>query len=191
MVINITSRRAKIEDAFKERVEKKLSKLDRFFHSNVVADVIVTTEKEDERERVEVTIKTNGMVYRGERITPSMFDSLEAAVDAIIKQIIKNKTRLEKRLHSNNFVPKFDDVVFDGQDNKSDKEVKEEGYKIVKQKLYTSKPMLPDEAILQMNMVGHDFFIFINAQTGKVNIVYKRNQGDYGLIVPEEEWIKN
>lgn len=184
MVINITSRRAKIEDAFKDRVEKKLSKLDRFFHSEVVADVIVTTEKEDERERVEVTIKSNGVVYRGERITHSMFESLEMAVDAIIKQIIKNKTKLEKRLHTNNFVPKFEGEILD---NEQVQENKEDSYKIVKQKLYTSKPMLPDEAILQMNMVAHDFFIFINAQTGKVNIVYKRKQGDYGLIVPEEE----
>ncbi|MBP0979666.1 MAG: ribosome-associated translation inhibitor RaiA [Oscillospiraceae bacterium] len=184
MIINITSRRAKIEDDFKQRVEKKLSKLDRFFHRDVKADVIVTTEKEDEREKVEVTIKSNGVVYRGERTAPSMFDSLEAAVDAIVKQIIKNKTRLEKRLHSNNFVPKFDEADFNSQEDKNNKE---ESYKIVKQKLYTSKPMLPDEAILQMNMVGHSFFIFINAQTGKVNIVYKRNQGDYGLIIPEEE----
>lgn len=181
MKINITSRRANVKDSFRERTDKKLSKLDKFFNDDAVADVIVTNEKESEREKVEVTIKSRGMVYRGEKVTMDMFDSLECAVDAIVKQIVKNKTKLEKKLRSNNFVPNF----YEEHDIK-DENISEENYQIVKQKLYTSKPMLPDEAILQMNMVGHDFFIFINAETGKVNIVYKRKQGNYGLIIPEE-----
>ena len=178
MIIKITSRKANIKDSFKERVDKKLSKLDKFFNKDVVADVVVTVEKENEREKVEVTIKSNGIVYRSERNTTDMFDSLECAVDAIVKQIVKNKTRLEKKFHMNN--------VFDILPVNDDANNSEEQYKIVKQKLYTAKPMLPDEAILQMNMIGHDFFIFINAETNAVNIVYKRKQGDYGLISPEE-----
>lgn len=185
MIIKITSRKANIKDEFKERLNKKLSKLDRFFNKDVVADVIVTNEKENEREKVEVTIRSNGIVYRGEKTTSDMFDSLECAVDAIVKQIVKNKTKIEKKLSTKTFIPKFD--FFDTDDTDDYKEEKEEEYKIVKHKLYTSKPMLPTEAILQMNMIDHDFFIFINAQTGKVNIVYKRKHGDYGLIIPEEE----
>ena len=183
MIIKITSRKADIKDSFRERVDKKLSKLDKFFSKDVVADVVVTIEKENEREKVEVTIKSNGIVYRSERNTTDIFDSLECAVDAIVKQIVKNKRKLEKRFHASNF--SFgDDGDVDADINNSNNN--DEQYKIVKQKLYTSKPMLPDEAILQMNMVGHDFFIFINAETNAVNIVYKRKQGDYGLMAPEE-----
>lgn len=178
MIIQITSRKANIKDEFKERVNKKLTKLNRFFSSDVVAEVIVTIEKEDEREKVEVTIRSNGIVYRSEKTTPDMFDSLECVVDAIVKQIVKNKKKVEKRLRINDFVPIF---------NEDEIKNNEDDYHIVKRKLYTSKPMLPSEAILQMNMVDHDFFIFINAETGKVNIVYKRKQGNYGLIIPEEE----
>ncbi len=187
MVTKITSRKANIKDEFKERVDKKLSKLDRFFNKDVVADIIVTNEKEDEREKVEVTIRSNGIVYRGEKTTPDMFDSLECAVDAIVKQIVKNKTKIEKKLSTKTFVPKFDFFDVDSMDDYKKENEEEQEYKIVKHKLYTSKPMLPAEAILQMNMIDHDFFIFINAQTGKVNIVYKRKRGDYGLIIPEDE----
>lgn len=184
MLVNITSRRAKITDAFKDRVDKKLSKLDKFFRENANADVIVTNEKEDEREKVEVTIKSHGLVYRAEKITADMFDSLECAVDAIVKQIVKNKTKLEKKLRAEKIL---EHLPIDESDLKEGKAPEgEESYKIVKRKLYTSKPMLPDEAILQMNMIDHDFFIFEDADSGKINIVYKRKNGDYGLIVPEE-----
>ncbi len=178
MIRKITARKANIKDSFKERIDKKLSKLDKFFNKDVVADVVVTVEKENEREKVEVTIKSNGMIYRSERTTADMFDSLESAVDAIVKQIVKNKTKLDKKLHS---------TIIDVDLELDDENESVEQYKIVKQKLYSSKPMMPDEAILQMNMIGHDFFIFINATTNNVNIVYKRKNGDYGLITPEDK----
>ena len=180
MIIKITSRKALLEDSFKERVEKKLSKLDRFFNKDVVADVIVTNEKENEREKVEVTIRSNGMVFRSEKNTSDMFSSLEFAVDSIIKQILKHKTKIEKKLFTKSFTPTFDFSV--EENNQEEKE-----YKIVKRKTYSAKPMLINEAILQMNMVEHDFFVFTDAQTGDVNIVYKRKGGNYGLMIPDDE----
>lgn len=178
MVIKIISRKVDLKDDFKKRVEKKLSKLEKFFNKDVMADVVVTVEKEQEREKVEVTIKSNGIVYRSEKTTADKFDSLETAVDAIVKQIVKNKARLSKKISINDLESTLDT-------EQSDDVIEESEYKIVRRKLYKSKPMLEEEAILQMNMVDHDFFIFTDANTGKVNIVYKRKNGNYGLIIPE------
>ncbi len=178
MVIKIISRKVDLKDDFKKRVEKKLSKLEKFFNKDVMADVVVTVEREQEREKVEVTIKSNGIVYRSEKTTADKFDSLETAVDAIVKQIVKNKAKLSKKISINDLESTLDT-------EQSDDVIEEPEYKIVRRKLYTSKPMLEEEAILQMNMVDHDFFIFTDANTGKVNIVYKRKNGNYGLIIPE------
>lgn len=178
MVIKIISRKVDLKDDFKKRVEKKLSKLEKFFNKDVMADVVVTVEKEQEREKVEVTIKSNGIVYRSEKTTADKFDSLETAVDAIVKQIVKNKARLSKKISINDLESTLDT-------EQSDDVIEDPEYKIVRRKLYTSKPMLEEEAILQMNMVDHDFFIFTDANTGKVNIVYRRKNGNYGLIIPE------
>ena len=177
-VIKIISRKVDLKDDFKKRVEKKLSKLEKFFNKDVMADVVVTVEKEQEREKVEVTIKSNGIVYRSEKTTADKFDSLETAVDAIVKQIVKNKARLSKKISINDLESTLDT-------EQSDDVIEDPEYKIVRRKLYTSKPMLEEEAILQMNMVDHDFFIFTDANTGKVNIVYRRKNGNYGLIIPE------
>lgn len=181
MIIKIISRKADLKDDFKERVEKKLSKLEKFFNKDVIADVVVTIEREQEREKVEVTIKSNGVVYRSEKTTADKFDSLEMATDAIVKQIVKNKARLSKKMSINDLESTLDI-------EQSNDVIEEPEYKIVRRKLYTSKPMLEEEAILQMNMIDHDFFIFTDANTGKVNIVYKRKNGDYGLIIPEN-WL--
>ena len=178
MVIKIISRKVDLKDDFKKRVEKKLSKLEKFFNKDVMADVVVTVEKEQEREKVEVTIKSNGIVYRSEKTTADKFDSLETAVDAIVKQIVKNKARLSKKISINDLESTLDT-------EQSDDVIEDPEYKIVRRKLYTSKPMLEEEAVLQMNMVDHDFFIFTDANTGKVNIVYRRKNGNYGLIIPE------
>lgn len=183
MVVQITSRKADIKNSFKERVEKKLAKLDKFFDTDIIANVVVTTEKENEREKVEITIHAHGIIIHGEKTTTDMFDSLEAAVDAIVKQIVKNKTKLAKKIHSMS----LDQVPSPGfSDEATESPEAEEEYKIVRRKIYGYKPMMVNEAILQMNMLGHDFFVFTDADTGMVNVVYKRKSGDYGLIIPSE-----
>lgn len=174
MKITITARNTTAKEPFTKRVEKKLEKLDRFFDDQAEASVTLTNE--GGRETVEVTIKSKGMFYRTEKTTDDRMDSLEAAVDALVRQIVKNKSRLEKRLRATAFdEPMQEDIPGT-----------EEGFHVVKVKRFAFKPMHVEEAILQMNMLGHAFYIYRNAQSGEVNVVYKRRNGDYGLIEPDD-----
>lgn len=174
MVINMTARNTTIRDSFKKSLEKKLSKLDRFFDDEAAANVTVTHESG--RETVEVMIKANNMLFRAEKTTGDRLDSLDVVVDALFRQIVKNKTKLEKRLKKAAFDPSQD---YDFVGN-------EDSYRIVKSKKFHIKPMDVEEAILQMNLLGHSFYMFRDSETGEICVVYKRRDGDYGLLEPEE-----
>lgn len=175
MTITITGRKVTLKDSFKERVEKKLKKFDRFFDDEAQANVTVTLEKN--RQTVEVTIKSSGMIFRAEETQPLMEDALDKVTDALVRQIRKNKTKLEKRLRENAF-----DAI-----NMADEVIEETDFKIVKAKKFPVKPLDVEEAILQMNMLGHEFFMFRNATTGEINVVYRREDGDYGILEPDSE----
>jgi len=174
MNITFTSRKTTLDDKFRERAQKKLDKFDRFFED---ANGSVTVTQERNRYTVEVTIKASGMFYRAEKATTEMFDSLESVTDSLFRQIIKNKTRLEKRLR----VGAFQEAPGMPAD-----EVVDEEYRVVKSKRFSVKQMMVDEAILQMNMLDHEFFLFRNGENGNINLVYKRKDGNYGLIEPDE-----
>lgn len=178
MHVNITGRRTQLKDAFKEKVAKKVGKFERFFEPDATAFVTVTVESE--RQTVEITIKNKGMVFRSEETTPDMSASLDLAVDHILRQIHKNKSRLEKRLRIGAFdsVPETVDVP---------EIVAVPSFDVVKVKSFPVKPMDVQEAILQMNLSGHLFFAFLNAETEVVNIVYKRSKGGYGVLEPVAE----
>ena len=172
MNIVITARKTTVKDSFKERVEKKLAKFDRFF-DDATPNVVVTNERD--RETVEITIQSMGMFFRAEKTTGDRIDSLESVTDSLMKQIIRNKSKLQKRLRSNAFVePVVDEPVYE-----------EETVHVAKVKTFPVKPMTEEEAILQMNLLGHTFFMFRNADSGEINVVYSRRNGDYGLLVPE------
>ena len=174
MHIVITARKTTVKDSFKERVEKKLAKFDRFF-DDASAIVVVTNERD--RETVEITIQSMGMFFRAEKTTGDRIDSLESVTGSLMKQIIRNKSKLQKRLRSNAFVePVADEPAYE-----------EENVHVVKVKTFPVKPMTEEEAILQMNLLGHTFFMFRNADSGEINVVYSRRSGDYGLLVPETE----
>ena len=175
MNITITARKTSVRDSFKERIEKKLSKLDRFFDES--ASAIVTVTNEGDRETVEVTIQARGMFYRAEKTTSDRFDSLEAVVDSLFRQIVKNKDKLGKRLRETAFDPDF---VEAGEDQ----ERPTGEYEVERVKRFTLRPMDVEEAILQMNLVGHEFFVFLNADSNEVNVVYKRHNGTYGVLEP-------
>ncbi len=172
MNITISSRSTAVRDEFRERVGKKLHKLDRFFEDEAKAVVKVTNE--GGRETVEVTINSRGMLFRSEKTTDDRMDSLEAAVDAITKQIIKNKTKLEKKFHSGTFQQSFDE------------DISSDEYGVTRVKKFPVKPMNVQEAILEMNMLGHSFFMFRNEETGEINVVYRRDSADYGLLEPSD-----
>ncbi len=177
MKLNISAKNSVITDTFKGRIEKKLNKLDKFFEDDATANVVVSTEKN--RETVEITVKSRDFYFRAEKTTLDMLDSLEVALDNIVKQIVKNKDKLTKKLHSRAFEPEYNDAA----ELKND--YSEIAHSIVKQKRFALKQMSESEALLQMEMLGHSFFVFRDAADALIKIVYRRNDGDYGLIIPE------
>ncbi len=175
MKITYTARKVNLRDNFKERAEKKLLKFGKLFSEDAAVNVVVTLEKN--RQTVEITIRDNGMVYRAESTMEEMNDALDRVVDILMRQIRKNKTRLEKRIKTGS----IEDFVM--QNSEAD-ELEDDEYKVVRKKQVIIKPISVDEAILEMNMVNHNFFMFINAETDEVNVVYKRADGNYGLLEP-------
>lgn len=175
MKITYTARKVTLRDNFKERVEKKLAKFKKLFSDDAEAFVVVTLEKN--RQTVEITIRDNRMVYRAESTMNEMNDALDRVVDILMRQIRKNKTRLEKRIKSG---ATLDEITAE----LPDEEEPEDEYQVVRKKQILVKPISVEEAILEMNMVNHDFFMFINAETDEMNVVYKRADGNYGVLEP-------
>ncbi len=175
MNITVTGRKVTVKETFKEMIAKELGKLDRFFEED--ADVRVTVTVESNRQTVEITIRAGGMVYRAEQTAPRMEDALDKAVDDLIRKIRKNKTRVEKRLRAGSFdaPPLWDEIASE----------EEEELTIVRSKKIPIKPLSPEEAVLQMQLLGHTFFMFRNDQTDQINVVYCRKDGQYGLIEPD------
>jgi len=172
----ITEKKVQASDELRKYAEKKIGKLDRFFRTE--SEAFVTFSVERGRYIAEVTIKNNGMFYRVTDTTSDMFASVDSAVAAIERQIRKNKTRLEKRLRDGAFDRDYTQPV---QDDAIDEE--EPDFKIVRTKMFPVKPMTPEEAVLQMNLLEHEFFVFKNQDKDDAfSIVYKRKKGDYGII---------
>ena len=175
-----TDKKVNVPNYIHNYAEKKVGKLDRFFKEDATASLTFSVEKD--RNRVEVTIRSSGTIFRVSESTSDMHASIDAAVASLERQIRKNKTRLEKRLRTGAFErtveAEISSFVPDGP---------EEGeYKIVRTKTFPIKPMTQEEAILQMNLLGHSFFAFKNEDAGGAfAVVYRRNDGDYGIIEDE------
>ncbi|OFI05032.1 ribosome-associated factor Y [Clostridium acetireducens DSM 10703] len=174
MRITVSGKNIEVTNALRNVVEKKLSKLDKYFKPDVVANATLSVQKN--RQIIEVTIPFSGVILRGEEATEDMYASIDIVVDKIERQIRKQKTKLQRRNHGGSLrfqsIPELD---------KKD----EQEFKIVKTKKFAIKPMSDEEAILQMELLGHNFFVYKSAETGDVNVVYKRKDGNYGLIEPE------
>lgn len=175
MKITYTARKVNLKDNFKELCEKKLAKFQKIFSEDAEASVVVTLYKN--RQTVEVTVKDNDMVFRAEDTQDEMNDALDKVVDILGRQMRKNKTRLARRLRDNtaDFA-----VLLPEEDIEDEQEFD------IRTKTIPIKPVSVEEAILQMNMLDHDFFVFINAETEETNVVYKRKNNTYGLLEPEE-----
>lgn len=172
MKINIIGRRMEVDEGLKSLLEKKLAKLDKYFRDDAVAYVTLTREKN--AERLELTVSSGSTLFRAEERDDTFNNALDRAMDIIERQIRRNKTRLEKRLREGAF-----------RTVEEQPEEFEEAFQI-RTKSFVMKPMTPEEAILQMNLIGHEFFMFENSETGHISLVYKRHDGGYGLIVPEK-----
>ena len=178
-----TDKKVNLPAAIHNYAEKKVGKLDRFFKEDATAAITFSVEKE-RLNRVEITIRSSGTIFRVSESTADMHASIDAAVTTLERQIRKNKTRLEKRLRQG----AFERVVDVEEVSSFAPEEPEEGeYRVVRSKTFPIKPMTRDEAILQMNLLGHNFFAFKDEDAeGAFAVVYRRYDGDYGLIEDEQ-----
>lgn len=175
MRFTFTEKKVPISDKLKEYSERKIGKLDKFFKTE--ADAYLSFAVERGRHIAEVTLKSNGMYYRATESTGDMYASIDSAAAAIERQIRKNKTRLAKKLREG-ILEKEPEVApeFPVDDT-------EETFDLIRTKRFAIKPMAVEEAILQMNLLGHEFFAFKNSEADNAfAVVYKRNNGGYGLI---------
>ena len=158
--------------------EKKVGKLERYFKTDSEANLVFSVEKD--RNKVELTVRSGSTILRVSESTSDMFASVDAAVTSMERQLRKHKTRLEKRLRQDAFERTVDEVSTFVPDV-----VEESEFEVIRTKKFSIKPMAVDEAILQMNLLGHSFYAFKNDATGAFAVVYKRNDGGYGLIEDE------
>ncbi|MBR6313916.1 MAG: ribosome-associated translation inhibitor RaiA [Clostridia bacterium] len=172
MKITVIGRKCTPRDSFKERAEKRLRKVEKFFPDEVEAKVTAIVEKSEQI--VEVTIFHDGMIFRSQERAVNMNDALDRCVDSLVRQIRKNKTRVEKKLRSGAF-EEFEAIdTLESEDN----------YDVVRSKEIVLKPQSVEEAILQMNLLDHRFYMFRNSADEKICVVYARKDGGYGLLVP-------
>ena len=171
-----TDKKVSLPNKVHAYAEKKVGKLDRYFKADAEAAVVFSVEKD--RNNVELTIRSGGTIIRVAESTSDMFATIDAAVSSVERQIRKNKARLEKRLRENAFERSVDAEV-----SSFAPEAEEEEFRIVRTKRFPIKQMSVEEAVLQMNLVDHTFFAFKNAEAGGAfSVVYRRNDGGYGLI---------
>ena len=175
MKITVIGRKCTPRDSFKERAEKRLKKVEKFFGSDTEAKVTATVEKNEQI--VEVTIFHDGYIFRSQERAQNMNDALDRCADSIVRQIRKNKTKVEKKLRSGAF------EAYDAIDNFEP----EDDYNVVRSKEIVLKPQSVDEAILQMNLLDHQFYMFLNSDNDKICVVYARKDGGYGLLIPDTD----
>ena len=174
MKITIYGKQMTVRESLKTLVEKKLRKFDKFFGEDTEAFVTCKVRKGDKI--IEITVNYGGTTFRSEEESETFMTALDRACEGLERQIRKNKTRLEKTVKRGAFV---------SLDEEDDDEYEEEAEFEIRVKSFPFKPMTPEEAILQMNLLGHSFFAFTDAETHDVCVVYKRKDGNYGLIMPE------
>ena len=176
MRFTFTEKRIQVSEDIRQYAEKKVGKLDRFFKTE--SDAAITFSTERGRFIAEVTLRNNGMFYRVSEVTGDMYASIDSAAASIERQIRKNKTRLEKKLREGAFEREIKAPVVVPDEDES-----EQSFDIVRTKRFSIKPMTPEEAILQMNLLDHEFFVFRNQEEDDAfSVVYKRKSGGYGLI---------
>lgn len=176
MTFIIIGKNIDVTPGLKKAVESKLGKLERYFTPDTEIHVTLSVQKE--RQKIEVTIPVKGDIIRSEQVSSDMYVSIDLVEEVIERQLRKYKNKLIARhQEGGNFKQEF----FENEDNTLD----DDEIQIVRTKRFGIKPMYPEDACVQMELLGHDFFVFCNAETDEVNVVYRRKNGTYGLIEPE------
>jgi len=174
MRFTITGKNIEVTEGLRSAVQEKIGKLDKYFNSETEA--IVTLSVEKERQKIEVTIPVKGNIIRAEEVSSDMYVSIDLVEEVIERQLRKYKTKLIESQQA----------AADFNRNYVEKEYQDEPeIKIVREKKFGIKPMNPEEACIQMELLQHNFYVFLNADTDEVNVVYKRKNNTYGLIEPE------
>ena len=174
MRITISGKNIDVTQGLKDAVYEKLGKLEKYFTPETEA--IVTLSVEKNRQKIEVTVPVKGSVIRAEQVSDDMYVSIDLVQEIIERQMRKHKTRLVNRNRGGgNFQKAFIEMEVEDPDE----------VQIVRTKKFAMKPMDPEEACVQMELLGHDFYVFCNAETDEVNVVYRRKNGAFGLIEPE------
>lgn len=174
----ISGRGIVLTDALKDYAKEKIGKVERYFEAST--KIYITFSIQKGRKIVEITARQNGIVFRVEEDNVDMYAAIDKASDILERQIRKNRTRLAKKMYQSPL--KYEKVFFDIDENEE-----EEDYDLIKNKKFSIKPMNVEEAILQLNLVGHPFFVFVNLDNNKVNVVYRRKSGGYGILEPDDE----
>ncbi|MBS4538128.1 ribosome-associated translation inhibitor RaiA [Clostridium sp. D2Q-11] len=177
MDIIISGKNMQVTEGLRDAVDRKIERLEKYFHKDARVDVTMTVEKN--RQIIEVNVPFSGTIIRAEEDTNDMYTSIDKVIDILERQIRKHKTKLEKRKHNGRTIrfeniPDYRDIAADTNEPS-----------IVKTKRFAMKPMDEEEAILQMELLGHNFFVYKDANTNETNVVYRRKDGNYGLIEPE------
>lgn len=178
MKFNIRGENIEITDALRKYVEKKVGRIEKYFDTPPTSDVKVTMKVVKDVHSVEVTILLPNVVLRGEDSNDDMYAAIDLVVEKIERQIKKYKTKINRKFRQDGSLK---NLFKEGTKSKFD----DEELKVVRTKRFNIKPMDAEEAILQMDMLGHNFFVFSNSETDEMNVVYKRKDGRYGLIEPE------
>ena len=173
MKFNIHGKKLEVTESIKEYIENKIGRLDKYFDNPDNITATVSIKLSGKKQVVEVTINTHSFVIRGEESNNDLYASIDLVSDKIERQIRKNKTRMHKKINKDKI--KDFNLAYES-------EPEEKNDIIVKRKIIETKPMDEEEAILQMELLGHDFFVFKNANTDEFNIIYKRKEGNYGII---------
>ncbi|MBQ1823049.1 MAG: ribosome-associated translation inhibitor RaiA [Lachnospiraceae bacterium] len=176
MRLKITGRNIELTEGLKAAVEERLSRLDKYFNDDTIANVTMSVEKE--RQKIEVTIPINGGVIRSEQVSSDMYVSIDLVEETIERQLKKHRQKLITKQQAAD--SDFKQAFLDAEDEEDVEQIK-----IVRSKKFDMKPMYAEDACIQMDLLGHDFFVFRNAETDEINVVYKRRGNTYGLIEPD------
>jgi len=171
MKVIITSKNFNASDHLKETIEKKFEKLNKYFSNDIVSNVMISMERG--KQKMEATINARGMIFRAEESATDVYDGIDRIVEKLSSQMSRFKRKLQKK-HKDNKEFSFTDIPeYEGE---------HEEIRVVKTKRIELEPVTTEEAIMQMELMNHTFFVFLNAETDSINVVYKRKNDDYGLI---------
>lgn len=174
MKFTISGKNIAVTEGIKAAVTDKLGKLERYFTPET--EVIITLSVEKERQKIEVTIPVKGNIIRSEQVSNDMYVSIDLVEEVIERQLRKYKNKIaDRKQAADHFQPTYLEKEYE----------EEEEVKIIRSKKFDIKPMYPEDACVQMELLGHNFFVFVNAETDQVNVVYKRKGNTYGLMEPE------